>query len=197
MRYRLPVVNKMEFGDQDVKVYPRFSDYWGPKSYSKQDWRFRSFSAGYHIGWLSRISPIGFDFQADFAQEGYELKFPDIEEKMKTTKQMLSTTLLAKIRLMKYESNRINPVIGIGGSYNYTLRYKDDITHDKDALNNGFTGIIDLGFINTEAHIQWSLRYEHTFYNFYNKDFELNGMKIYEDSKSTFGRIGAVFTYSF
>lgn len=197
MRYRLNVVQNMEFNGQDATLYPRFSDYWGPKSYSKMNWGIRTFSVGYHVGWLSRIAPIGFDFQADYAQEGYKLKLPESEEKMKITKQMLSATLLAKIRLMKYESNRLNPVIGIGGSYNYALHYKDDIIHDKDAVNNGFMGIVDLGFINTEAHIQWSLRYEHTFYDFYNKDFELDGKKIFEDSNSSFGRIGAVLTYSF
>ena len=194
-RYRFNVVKKIEFNGEKATFYPKFSQMWGLESWSKVDWGLRTFALGYHVGWLSRTYPVGFDFQLDYAQEGYKIILPDSEDKIKIAKQMLSATALAKIRLLKYESNHLNPILEIGGSYNYALNYKDDFIHDKDAVNNGFTGIIGLGFVNTDAHIQWSLRYEHTFYDFYNKDFEYKGQKIFEDSKSTFGRIGGAISF--
>ncbi len=196
LRYRFNVVRKMEFNGDKATFYPKFSQMWGFKSWSNFDWGLRTFAAGYHVGWLSRIYPVGFDFQLDYAQEGYKIILPDTEERIKISKQMLSATALAKIRLLKYESYDINPVLEIGGSYNYALNYKDDYINDKDAVNNGFTGIIGLGVVHTKAHIQWSLRYEHAFFDFYNKDFEYKGKKIFEDSNSTFGRIGLTISYS-
>ncbi len=196
VRYRFNVVRRMEFNGEKSTFHPKFSQMWGPESWKYFDWGLRSFAAGYHVGWLSRIYPVGFDLELDYAQEGYKIILPDSEERIKIAKQMLSATALAKIRLLKYESNDINPILEIGGSYNYALNYKDDYIHDKDAVNNGFTGIIGLGFVHTDAHIQWSIRYEHTFYDFYNKDFEYQGRKIFEDSKSTFGRIGVAISYS-
>ena len=110
---------------------------------------------------------------------------------------MLSTTALLKIRLLKYDSYRINPVIELGGSYNYAFHYHDDVINGKDAVNNGFTGVIGLGFTNTETHVSWSLRYEHSFYDFYNKNYIYEGNPIFAGSKSTFGRLGIAISYGF
>lgn len=194
VRYRANIIQRMEFDSGKAEIYPKF---WGFSSISTMDWTFRNFSAGYHLGWLSRVFPIGFDIQADYVQDGYKIKMPNSEDKQSIIKRMLSATALLRIRLLQYDTNRINPIIEIGGSYNYALHYHDDYIHDKDAVNNGFTGIIGLGFTNTETHMTWALRYEHSFYNYYNKDFIFNGAPIFSGAKSTFGKLGASLTYSF
>lgn len=190
-RYRANVVQKMEFANGNATIFPKA---WG---LSHWDWAFRNYSVGYHVGYLSRVSPVGFDIQADYVQDGYQLQMEGADEKQEIVKRMLSATALLKVRLMKYDRHRINPVIELGGSYNHALSYHDDVINDKDAVNNGFTGIIGLGFTNTETHVSWSLRYEHSFYDFYNKDFIYNGNAIYAGSKSSFGRLGIALSYGF
>lgn len=189
--YRANVVQNMEFANGKATVFPKA---WG---LSHWDWAFRNYSIGYNVGYLSRVSPIGFEFQADYAQDGYKIQLPESDDKKEIIKRMISTTALLKVRFMKYDRTRINPVLEIGGSYDYAFHYHDDVINDKDAVNNGFTGIIGLGFTNTETHVSWSLRYEHSFYNYYNKDFIYNGDAIFAGSKSTFGKLGVAVSYGF
>lgn len=190
-RYRANLVQKMEFANGEAKLYPKA---WG---LSHWDWGLRNYSAGYQVGYLSRVSPVGFELEAKYVQDGYEMQLPGSDDKQDIIKRMLQTTALLKVRFMKYDKTRINPVLEIGGSYNYAFHYHDDVINDKDAVNNGFTGIIGLGFTNTELHLSWSLRYEHTFYDFYNKDFMYNGNAIFAGSKSSFGKLGVAVSYGF
>lgn len=191
IRYRANIVQDMEFANGKATLFPKA---WG---WSHWDWSMRNYSVGYRVGYLSRIAPIGFDVEADYIQDGYRLQMDGSNDNQEIIKRMLSATALLKIRLMKYDSHRINPVIELGGSYNYAFHYHDDVINDKDAVNNGFTGIIGLGFHNTETHVSWSLRYEHLFYDFYNKDYMYNGNAIFAGSKSSFGRLGVAISYGF
>lgn len=190
-RYRANIVQKMEFAGNNATLFPKV---WG---LSHWDWALRNYSIGYHVGYLSRLYPIGFDIQADYAQDGFQLQMDGSDERQSIIKRMWSFTGLIKIRLLKYDSHRINPVIELGGSYNHAFHYHDDLINDVDAVNNGFNCIIGLGFHNTETHISWSLRYEHAFYDFYNDEFIYNGHPIFADSKSTFGRLGIAISYGF
>ena len=186
--YRANVVQKLEFANGNkATIYP---NKWG---FSHMDWKLRTYSIGYHVGFLPRIFPIGFEVAAEFAQDGYRIRTEDMENLMNITRRTFNATALLKIRLMRYDNNLINPVIELGTSYNHALHYHDDYINDKDAVNSGFTGIIGLGYTNTESHITFTLRYEHAFYNFYNRDFLFEGRPIFEDSKSTFGRLGFNF----
>lgn len=188
-RYRANVLQRMSFDNQNAILYPKA---WG---FSHWDWSLNNYSVGYHIGYLSRVVPLGFDFQTDYIQDGYKMKINDFEQTI--IKRMLSATLLLKIRLCRYDSHRIVPVIEMGSSYNYALHYHDKFINDKNAVNNGFTGIIGLGFTNTETHISWSLRYEHSFYNYYNNDFIYQGEPIFAGATSAFGKLGAAITFGF
>ncbi|MCD8309709.1 MAG: hypothetical protein LUB83_00620 [Prevotellaceae bacterium] len=189
LRYRANVVSKMEFAGGKAKVYPRA---WG---FSKWDWSLATYAVGYHVGYLSRVVPLGFDLQVDYAQDGFKIKPAGSDTKSSVKKRMISSTALLRIRLLKYESNRINPVLELGGSYDYAFHYHDDTINDKDAVNNGFNGIIGLGFTNTEGHISVSLRYEHSFYDFYNKDYLYDGNPMFAGSNSTFGRLSLAITF--
>lgn len=190
-RYRANIIQKMEFAGKKATLYPRK---WG---FSGWDWELNNYSIGYHVGYLSRLYPIGFDVQADYIQDGYGIEYEGSNDKYTIIKRMISATALLKIRLLKYDSNRINPVIELGSSYNYAFHYHDNFINDKNAVNNGFTGIIGLGFTNTETHLSWSLRYEHSFYNFYNKSYHYNDDPIFADSKSKFGRLGVAMSIGF
>ncbi len=189
-RYRPTLVQKMEFGGEKAKVYPKS---WG---WNHMDWCFDSYTVGYHVGYLPRTSHVGFDVQVDYAQDGFKIKMPDAEEKIKVKKRMVSGTVLARIRLLDYTKARLNPVLEIGGSYDYAFYYKDKVINDKDAVNSGFNGIIGLGFTNTETHFSFSLRYQHSFYDFYDEDFEYEGVQIFKDHKSKIGKLETTLTFS-
>lgn len=189
--YRANVVQKMEFANGKATVYPKA---WG---FSGFDWGLRNYSVGYHVGYLSKLFPLGFDFEVDYVQDGYKIKMPLTENKMSIIKRMISTTALLRIRLMSYHSHTLNPVLEVGGSYDYAFHYHDKNIDDKDAVNNGFSGIIGLGITNTENHFTWTIRYTQPFYDFYNKDFKYDGVPVFEGSKSTFGRLGFAISYGF
>lgn len=190
-RYRANIVQKLEFANGNAVIHPKA---WG---FGGIDWGFNNYAVGYHVGYLSRTNPFGFDLQVSYWQDGYKIDLPQSDMSMKIVKRMVSTALLGKIRIGKYESSRINPILEIGASYNYAFHYHDDFINDKDAVNNGFNGIVGLGFTNTETHLSWSLRYEHSFFNFYNRDFTYEGQKIFDGSKSRFGRLGIALSYGF
>lgn len=190
-RYRANIVQSMDFPEGKATVYPKA---WG---LSNWDWKLNNYSVGYHVGYLSRIYPIGFDLQADYIQDGYKIKMKGADEKKTIVKRMFSATALLKVRLLKYDANRINPVIELGGGYHYAFHYHDDVINDKGAVKNGFTGIIGIGFTNTETHFSWSLRYEHSFYDFYNEDFVYEGVPVFAGTKSTFGKLGVAVSYGF
>lgn len=190
-RYRANIAQKLSVGDTKYILYPKA---WG---FSGMDWSYDTYAIGYHVGYLSRIFPLGFDVQLDYAQDAYKYKIGDSDIKEKMVKRSLAATALLKIRFLKYDSNAFNPVIELGGAYNHVLYYRDHLIKDRDAVNNGFSGIIGIGYTATDSHWSWLLRYEHAFYDFYNKDFVYNGQEIFRDSKSTFGRLSIALTYGF
>lgn len=190
-RYRANVVQNMEFANGKAMVYPR------KFGFSHMDWSMRNYAIGYHVGFLPRLFPLGFDFEVDYSQDGYQLLMEGWKDRMDITKRMLNVTTLLKIRFLRYDNKNVNPVIEIGTSYNYAFHYHDDFINDKNAVNNGFTGVIGVGYTNTSSHFSFSLRYEHAFYNFYNKKYLFEGMPIFEGSKSTFGRLSWTFCMGF
>lgn len=190
-RYRANIIQELEFDAGKASIRPKA---WG---FGGIDWKLRNYSVGYKIGYLSRVFPVGFEVEADYVQDGYNVKMPWAEEKNSMIKRMISASALMKIRLLDYDSNRYNPIIEVGGSYNYALHYHDGLVDDKDAVNNGFTGIIGIGLTNTENHVSWTLRYEQPFYVYHNEDFVYEGNKIFSGAKSKFGSLGASMSWSF
>ncbi len=190
-RYRADVLQTMEFSDEKAKLKP--SAY----GFGNMDWSLSTFTGGYHLGYMSRTIPLGFDIQVDYGQEGYKLQTPGSDVTDKIKKSMITGQALLKIRLLSYSEARLNPVLEIGGSYDQALTYKDNVIDDKDAVNSGFNGIIGLGFTNTESHLSWSLRYQHAFYDYYDKDYEYNGVPIYKDTDSKFGKLEVALTLGF
>jgi hypothetical protein len=190
VRYRGNIVQRINFAKGKAEIYPKTKGW-------NLDWGLNNYAVGYRVGYLSRIIPLGFDLEADYVQDGYKIIFPGSVEKQRVVKRMISTTALLKIRLLKYDENRINPIVELGSSYDYAFHYHDKTINDKDAVNSGFTGIVGLGFTNTEIHVSVSLRYEHCFYNFYNKKFQYEGVPIFDGSKSEFDRLNGSLTFAF
>lgn len=167
----------------------------------KMDWSLKSYSIGYRLGYMSRTIPLGFEIQANYEQENMAYKMPDEENYRDATKTMFVPTALLKVRFGSYTKGSFNPTLELGGSYDYTLSYKEKADNEtiknKKLVNNGFSGIVGLGFTIPSTHWHWNLRYAHKFYKYYNKDAEIDGEKLNFKEKSTFGTFMIVASHAF
>lgn len=153
------------------------------------DWGLKNYSLGYHIGYLSYVYPIGFEFQIDYEKQNWCSKFPGQEDYKDYEKQMVVPTLLLKTRIGDYTDNTFNVILEAGAKYNHVLSAKGDYD-DVESLNNGITGIFGVGIINSYSHFTIQLRYEHDFFDYFNKDFSTTeSLKPYEGVKSKHGTL--------
>lgn len=161
------------------------------------DWGLRNFSVGYHFGYLSYISPIGFDVQVDYEKQNWRSKFPGQDDYANYEKQMLVPTVLIKTQIGDFATNKLNVIIEAGAKYNYVLSARGDYD-DVKSLNNGFTGVFGVGIINSFSHFTIQLRYEHDFFDYFNKDFSPNGtLKPYEGYSSKHGTLNLYSSFGF
>ena len=206
------------YGNNDEN-YPKSSQFWMPtfgvnlRTYSmkldgekakfrnKTDMSLHNYSVGYRLGYMSRNSPLGFEIQANYEQKYFAYKMPEESNYTEATRTMFVPTALLKVRFGDYYNDKICPLLELGGSYDYTLSYKekteDKTIKKKDLVNNGFSGIVGLGCNVPTAHLYLTLRYTHQFYKHYNKDAEINGEKLNLKEKSTFGNFLLSTIYTF
>ena len=188
-------------------LYPEFTRQWSlfnsvktPMGKAKVryfDWRFRSYSIGYRAGYMPELSPIGFSFGLDYEKRSLNIKLPGESKYSPYTKHMIVPSVTVNYVLGDVTSNFSNFIVGAGASYDYTFKAHRKLD-SKDAVNNGFNLITQLGykFNDDKAEIfdyggfitVW-LRYEHTLYNFFNEDYTVGGIKPYEGWKSKLGYI--------
>lgn len=193
-------------------IYPDFSYNWHAikkleindnkaKFQHKMDWELKNYSVGYRFGYMSRTIPLGFELQANYEQESMSYKFPNDENYRDITKTMLVPVALLKIRFGSYATESINPVLEVGGSYDYALSFKekhgDTTIKGKEYVNNGFSGIVGLGITIPLTHVSFSIRYSHKFYKYYNSEAEYNGKMLDFNEKSTFGTFTVASSYAF
>lgn len=183
-RARFDVMKDIDTPNGDVKVK------WG-------DWGLRSYSVGYHVGYLSYVSPIGFDLQVDYERQNWESRFPGQADYKNYEKQMVVPTLLLKTRIGDFTRNTLNVLVEAGAKYNYVVGAKGD--YDKvESLNNGMTGVIGLGIINSFTHFTLQLRYEHDFFDYFDQGFSPDGvLKPYEGVTSRHGTLNLYATFAF
>lgn len=110
---------------------------------------------------------------------------------------MLVPTVLIKTRIGDFATNKLNVIIEAGAKYNYVLSARGDYD-DVKSLNNGFTGVFGVGIINSFSHFTIQLRYEHDFFDYFNKDFSPNGtLKPYEGYSSKHGTLNLYSSFGF
>ena len=160
------------------------------------DWGLTNYSIGYQVGYMSRMFPLGFSAQVDYERRATKAKMPGMEHYTRYAKQMVVPTVLLSCRFGDYATRNYNIVAEIGGSYDYTFKCKGDYT-DTESVNNGFTGIVGIGYVNTLSHVSVSLRYEHDFYDYFNTDFTVDGMKPYEGIQTKHGQLAVYFSVGF
>lgn len=161
------------------------------------NWGFRNYAVGYHFGYLSYTSHIGYDVQLDYERQTWRAKFPGRSDYTNYSKQMVVPTLLVKTRLGDFVKNKYNFIAEAGVKYNYAFDAKGDY-NDTESLNKGFTGVFGVGLINSYTHFTIQLRYEYDFFNYFNEDFSPDGiLKPYEGVKTKHGALNLYFAFGF
>ncbi len=183
-RARFDVLKTIDSPNGDIKV-----KWW--------DWGVQNISVGYHIGYLSYIYPIGFDFQIDYEKQNWKLKVAGQDDYKSYDKQMVVPTLLLKTRIGDFTSKKFNVIVEAGAKYNYVFRVRGDYS-DSKSISNGFSGVLGLGVINSFSHISLLLRYEHDFFNYFNPGYiAYGGYKPYEGVKSKHGTLNLYTSFGF
>lgn len=163
--------------------YPRVFNRWAvmqsvntPDGHAKikyLDWELRNIAVAYSVSYQSKVTPFGFSFSVGYEKRGLQTTLPH-DEKCYFNRQMVNPTLLLNLRLGNYIENSINPVVELGGSYDYVFACKG-LSKNIDSVNSGFHGIFGVGIGNTMNHIQATLRYEQDFYNWFNESYSPDG----------------------
>lgn len=163
---------------------------WGDYSHTYR------FTAGYELSWKSLISPFGAYLDIDWEYNHLVLK--KSSEGGSHISQAIVPGLGLRFRLWggSFEKE-VKPALELGGSYVYNYKYRSPSSYDKDALNNGFRGKIGVGVELPYAHTAILLEYEHEFFDHFNKDYEIDGVKPFSGYKNTFGEISLKVSSSF
>lgn len=161
----------------------------GNAKISYWDWELRNIAAGYRVTYMSKTSPFGFSFRLNYEKRGLRTTLPEgliAPVRASATdehdpnyvyfnRQTISPELLLRLRFGNYINSTINPIVEIGGSYNFAIACKG-LSSSTKSVNDGFRGVIGLGIGNTETHFQATLRYEYDFYNWFNEDYTSDGV---------------------
>ena len=161
------------------------------------DWELRNIAVAYQVAYQSKLTPFGASFRVGYEKRGLRTTLPD-ESKQYFNRQMINPTLMLQLRFGDYIGNRINPIVEIGGSYDFVFACKG-LTNDKKSVNSGFHGIAGIGIGDTNTHMQYTIRYEHDFYNWFNEDYTPDGGKThpYKGWKSKLGYLSISVRYGF
>lgn len=158
------------------------------------DFGLRNYTIGYHLGYLPSVTPIGFEVQVDYEKQNWRAKFPGQESYKNYVKRMIVPTVLLKGRFGDFTMSNYNIIVEAGAKYNHVLNAKGDYT-DVKSLNNGFTGVLGIGVLNTGLHAAVQLRYEHDFFDYFNKNFSPDGItKPYDGVTSKHGTLNLYVT---
>ena len=111
-------------------------------------------------------------------------------EKIYFNRQTINPEIMLRLRLGNYISHTYNPLVEIGGSYNFAFACKG-LSKNAKSVNDGFRGAIGIGMGNTEKHFSITIRYEYDFYNWFNEKWSPDGGKThpYEGFKSKIGSL--------
>ena len=156
------------------------------------DWKLQNFSLGYCVGYFPYNFPVGFIAEFDYERQNWNAKLPGKDDYVNYSKQMIMPVVCARIILhMPTASLFLEP----GIKFNKTLSAKGDYD-TKDYVNDGITGIFALGTCNKSRHIEFLIRYERDFFDFFNQDFTApDGTKPYKDFETSMGAISITMRY--
>lgn len=149
------------------------------------DWTDPGLSIGYAVNYTSKQVPFGFRFKIAYEHQNFKAKqnIKD-EDRISFSKDMFVPEAALKILFGKYRTSERMFVLSLGARYDYAFSAKG-YYDGKDAVNNGFSGIIGFEAAVPSAHIQMGGNFAIPFYKYFNEDFSPDGGMThpYRDSK--------------
>lgn len=147
---------------------------------------FRDFEYSLKFGYQPTQIPVGFYARVGYRHENFETRLSDTDDWTKHRLNCLRPGLGIRISPMEnlLDEHAVCPIIELGGYYDYYLSYKGAYGKDKDQLNNGVSLYVGIG-IKGESGTAFMLTFDHENYDLFNKDFMVNGVKPYADTKTT------------
>lgn len=183
----------------------------GKAKISYWDWELRNLAVGYRVTYMSKTTPFGFSFRLNWEKRGLRTTMPEgVIAPVGATaegydpnyiyfnRQTISPEVLLRLRFGNYITARYNPILEIGGSYNFAVACKG-LSQSTESINDGFRGVIGLGIGNTETHFQATVRYEYDFYNWFNEDWSPDGglTHPYQGLKTNLGAVMLNVSFGF
>ena len=164
----------------------------------------------YQFGWLNNaahisfIGDIGWNYWHFITQQMDEAENAHHIHSLKP-----GASLMYHIGNFTASKKKVRGLVSVGANYNWNFNYKSAMTTDNAAINNGLSSVYGIGieYLNNEIvsiqdnygrysgsveakfYVACLLKYEHSHYNFFNTDYSLNNVKIFDDWQSKFGTL--------
>ena len=159
------------------------------------DWTDPGCSIGFCVNFTSKQVPFGFRFKVAYDHQNFKAKKDKkVNDWTSFSKDMIVPEAALKILFGKYRTSEGMFVLSLGARYDYAFNAKG-LYDGKDAVNNGFSGIIGFEVARPSEHVQIGLNYAIPFYKYFNEDFTPDGGMTYpyHDSKVSMLSNGEVY----
>ncbi len=151
------------------------------------DWGLRNFSAGFRF----YLTACRFTLSTtlNYEKQGWKALLPRNSTFINFKRQSFSPEVCMSLYLGSY----ISCLLEIGARRNYTFA-GDGEYRDRKCYNDGVTGIYGIGI--SFVFINFSIRYEHDYFDYFNQDFTApNGTKPYQGFTTKHGMLTFNFEY--
>lgn len=169
-----------------IKVNGQKIDCDGNKLYGfKAKDLFRDFEYILKLGWQPEQFPVGFYARVGFRHENFQTRISEDEEWAKHRLNCLRPGICIRISPLEnmIREYGLCPIFDIGSNYDYHLSYKGKYGNDKSQLNNGISTYLGIG-VKSEQGNSLVLTLDRENYDLFNKDFTVDGIKPYENTKT-------------
>lgn len=172
-------------------------------------WWGGNYSMGIKGGYMSYNIPLGFYVGVYYSHQRWEVEMPGTDYYTQFNKSMICPEAILRFRFGSYYDSKICPLLDIGGCYNYAFKSNNKSwqvpssgisvapSKDLDVVNNGYTGILGIGVLFPSSHINLMLMYRHDYYNYFNNNYTINGVKPYDGWKTQRGALSLAVEYGF
>lgn len=172
-------VNRIKVNNQKIKSDG--NNYLGFKAKDL----FRDIEYTLKIGWQPEQIPVGFYARIGYRHENFQTRLDETHEWTKHRLNCLRPGVCIRISPLEnmIREYGVCPILDIGSNYDYYLSYKGEYGNDKSQLNNGISTFFGIG-VKSEHGNSLMLTLDRQNYNLFNKDYEVDGLKPYEDVKT-------------
>ncbi len=209
-RFHLPLQMQQNGNDIEVKEAHAGSFWKALIDENAPKYEFGDWYVGLKVLLIRPRSHFGGFFYLDYKNKQFKMKYPS-EEYKKHVAHAIAPALGLRINTGNF-TQTFHWVLDIGCAYNFNFQYKGSYDNKLDIINNGFSGILGVGFefmsgrrnentnnkteiATANQYFSMTLQYSKDLYNFFNSEFSPDGIIYpYKGFKNNFGYIGFTIT---